>query len=141
VLLSLLQLTLFNKVTSTGVVEYMRKNGLEVIILCEAIDPLLSGTFVAIHSYTWEDIEVGRTFSNCVECRKVGRKGEKLKATNKGFIDMSKFHDTVLVGTSGSFANDGNNDANNTMDPDVMRRRLTRRDSNINRFIKAAFLN
>lgn len=135
------------RVKAEGVVGYMRRWGVEIIVLCEAIDPLLSGTFVGMHSYTWEDVETGRSFMNCVGVREVGVEGEgdERDIINKSFIDMSKFHETVPVGGRRGSTGGGSVDfcgtTPNEESEEGMRRRLTRRDSNLNRMIRTAFLN
>jgi hypothetical protein len=56
----------------------------EIVVICEAIDPQLSGTFQAVQSYRYEDIEFGADFASCLSVRE-----------NKFVVDMEKFHDVV----------------------------------------------
>lgn len=56
----------------------------EIIVICEAIDPQLSGTFQALQSYRYSDIEFGADFAPCLYVKE-----------NKFVVDMKKFHDVV----------------------------------------------
>eukprot|EP00578_Thalassiosira_sp_NH16_P032837 CAMPEP_0181082428 /NCGR_PEP_ID=MMETSP1071-20121207/3616_1 /TAXON_ID=35127 /ORGANISM="Thalassiosira sp., Strain NH16" /LENGTH=413 /DNA_ID=CAMNT_0023164013 /DNA_START=380 /DNA_END=1621 /DNA_ORIENTATION=- len=85
--------------------QYIRESNIEIICVMEAIDPITSGTFQAIQSYTIEDIDFDVDFAPCVladndEGRKnvgwlkkliVGRSavGRSIK------VDLDSFHNTV----------------------------------------------
>ncbi|GMH85025.1 hypothetical protein TrST_g12839 [Triparma strigata] len=62
---------------------YFRSEGVEILAVLEAIDPLMSGTFQALQSYTIDDISFGGEFTNCI------RKGKKSNAFE---VDFTKFH-------------------------------------------------
>lgn len=53
----------------------------EIVVVVEAIDPQLSGTFQAVQSYKYEDIEFGADFERCMFTK-----------GNKFFVDLEKFH-------------------------------------------------
>mmetsp|Transcript_32617 Transcript_32617/g.68579 ORF Transcript_32617/g.68579 Transcript_32617/m.68579 type:complete len:346 (+) Transcript_32617:426-1463(+) len=46
--------------------KYLSESNIEIICVLEAIDPIMSGTFQAIQSYTLDDIEFGAEFAPCV---------------------------------------------------------------------------
>ena len=56
----------------------------EIVVVVEAIDPQLSGTFQALQSYKYEDIEFGADFEKCMFA-----KGDKFE------VDLLKFHGVV----------------------------------------------
>mmetsp|Transcript_31400 Transcript_31400/g.31888 ORF Transcript_31400/g.31888 Transcript_31400/m.31888 type:complete len:173 (+) Transcript_31400:76-594(+) len=53
----------------------------EIIVVVEAIDPQLSGTFQALQSYKYTNIEFGADFQHCMAIK-----------DNKIAVDMDKFH-------------------------------------------------
>ena len=53
----------------------------EIVVVVEAIDPQLSGTFQSLHSYKYENIEFGADFEHCMTVCK-----------NKITVDMKRFH-------------------------------------------------
>lgn len=87
--------------------KYLRECNIEIICVMEAIDPITSGTFQAIQSYTIDDIEFDVAFAPCVladkdEGRKdtswmrrlfVGRSADGRSVK----IDLDSFHETVKV--------------------------------------------
>ena len=62
-------------------------DGIEILAVFEAIEPLISGTFQALQSYCLEDIVFGHDFAPC------------LKTSSRGAIavDLEMFHNTVPV--------------------------------------------
>mmetsp|Transcript_25365 Transcript_25365/g.41602 ORF Transcript_25365/g.41602 Transcript_25365/m.41602 type:complete len:349 (+) Transcript_25365:109-1155(+) len=84
---------------------YLRESNIEIICIMEAIDPITSGTFQAIQSYTIEDIDFDVEFAPCVLAdRDEGRKdtGWRRKlfvgqsaAGRSVKIDLDSFHKTV----------------------------------------------
>jgi len=56
----------------------------EIVVVVEAIDPQLSGTFQALQSYKYDDIEFGADFERCM-----------YSENNKFKVDLFKFHDIV----------------------------------------------
>lgn len=67
--------------------EYFKNEISEIICVVEAIEPISSGTFAALHSYRVEDIvfHFGARFSPCVEA---------VKTKNEEFlrVDLDRFH-------------------------------------------------
>jgi hypothetical protein len=53
----------------------------EIVVVVEAIDPQLSGTFQALQSYKFDDIEFGADFEHCMSVQ-----------DNKIAVDMDRFH-------------------------------------------------
>ena len=64
--------------------EYFEQNVAEIIVVVEGIDPLLSGTFQALHSYCYEDIIWNPTecFAPCVQISK-----------DDVEVDLDRFHE------------------------------------------------
>ena len=56
----------------------------EIVVVVEAIDPQLSGTFQGVQSYKYDDIEFGADFEQCMSA-----KGNKFE------VDLLKFHGVV----------------------------------------------
>jgi len=56
----------------------------EIVVVVEAIDPQLSGTFQALQSYKYDDIEFGADFENCMSTK-----------DNKFMVDLMKFHGII----------------------------------------------
>lgn len=56
----------------------------EVMVVVEGIEPLISGTFQALQSYTLDDIVFGGKFSPCMSQR-----------DGQVFVDLDKFHQIV----------------------------------------------
>jgi hypothetical protein len=56
----------------------------EIVVVVEAIDPQLSGTFQALQSYKYDDIEFGANFENCMSTK-----------DNKFVVDLMKFHGII----------------------------------------------
>jgi hypothetical protein len=92
---------------------YLVDSNIEILCIMEAIDPITSGTFQAIQSYTAEDIEFDREFAPCVltdDVEEVGwQKNLVLKCIRRAFvgrtavgrsikIDLDTFHETVSIG-------------------------------------------
>jgi hypothetical protein len=79
---------------------YYERANVEIICVVEAIDPILSGTFHAVQSYTIDDIAFDSEFAPCVladGCAK--KRGGWL--TNRGAagcsmkVDLDSFHRTI----------------------------------------------
>lgn len=56
----------------------------EIMVVCEGIEPLISGTFQALQSYTADDIMFGGKFAPCMSQKE-----------GKIYVDMEKFHQIV----------------------------------------------
>ncbi|OAO15878.1 Inward rectifier potassium channel irk-1 [Blastocystis sp. ATCC 50177/Nand II] len=69
------------------IMDHIRKNDLEVIVLIEGTESVTSSKLQARFSYAVTDIEVNRTFGPCVTA---GKDGEAV-------IDFEKFHKTVPI--------------------------------------------
>jgi hypothetical protein len=71
----------------------------ELICVVEGIDPLMSGTFQALHSYTPEDIEWGARFVPCLT---------STTACTSTFVDLKLFHqvEPVVEGQASNVQND-----------------------------------
>ena len=54
----------------------------EIVVVVEAIDPQLSGTFQSLQSYKYENIEFGAEFENCMN----------VNNSKHIVVDMQKFH-------------------------------------------------
>lgn len=93
--------------------KYLSESNVEIICVMEAIDPITSGTFQAIQSYTVDDIEYDKEFAPCVltdSAAEVGlQKNLLLKCFRRIFIgrtavgraikiDLDTFHETVSIG-------------------------------------------
>jgi len=91
--------------------KYLMESNVEIICALEAIDPITSGTFHALQSYTIEDIEFDKEFASCVLTDSVDEKDGNVfsKLYNKVFvgrsalgraikIDLDSFHETVPIG-------------------------------------------
>ena len=63
--------------------KHIEKSFSEIVVVVEAIDPQLSGTFQSLQSYKYEDIVFGAEFAKCMSF-----KGENFT------VDMKKFHKT-----------------------------------------------
>lgn len=83
--------------------EHFRNEVSEVICVVEGIDPLMSGTFQALQSYTFEDI-IWDEAARYTPCLQVNGDGDHL------VIDLEKFHQTELPSES-TRANVGPHDA------------------------------
>lgn len=59
----------------------------EIMVVCEGIEPLISGTFQALHSYTLEDIVFGGKFAPCMS-----------QKDGQIYVDLNKFHQ-IIPGT------------------------------------------
>jgi hypothetical protein len=71
-------------ITLAEVQHHIERTLSEVIVVVEAIDPQLSGTFQALQSYRYEDIEFNADFAQCLFVRE-----------NKFTVDMKMFHEVV----------------------------------------------
>ena len=74
----------------------------EIVVVVEAIDPQLSGTFQALQSYKYDDIEFGADFERCMFI-----KGDKFA------VDFLKFHGVIyndaMYNSSASFRSGSTN--------------------------------
>ncbi|KAL3787090.1 hypothetical protein ACHAWO_008570 [Cyclotella atomus] len=93
--------------------KYLSEANVEILVVMEAIDPITSGTFQAIQSYTVDDIEFDKEFAPCVltdTTEDVSKqKNMWWKIFRRAFvgrtavgraikIDLDTFHETVNVG-------------------------------------------
>ena len=86
--------------------EYFRDHVAELILVVEGIDPLLSGTFQALHSYRYEDIvwNASASFAPCVQVS-----GDQVQ------VDLDRFHQVDT--------RNGSDEARNTSKANEPRRR------------------
>lgn len=66
----------------------------EVVVLVEGIDPLMSGTFQALQSYTIDNVVWGGTFADCVYAK---------KGSSKYTVNLETFHRLVGVEEEGRY--------------------------------------
>ena len=78
------QLPEINPITLEDVQRNFERKLSEIVVVVEAIDPQLSGTFQALQSYKYDDIEFGADFERCMSTR-----------NNKFVVDMLKFQGIV----------------------------------------------
>jgi len=71
-------------ITLEEVQRHIERKLSEIIVVVEAIDPQLSGTFQSVQSYKYDDIEFGADFERCLSAR-----------NNKFIVDLQKFHGVV----------------------------------------------
>jgi hypothetical protein len=71
-------------ITLEEVQHHIERTLSEIIVVIEGIDPQLSGTFQALQSYRYEDIEFGADFAQCLFVRE-----------SKFTVDMKMFHEVV----------------------------------------------
>jgi len=71
-------------VTLAEVQRHIERKLSEIVVVVEAIDPQLSGTFQAVQSYKYDDIEFGADFERCMHIR-----------DNKFVVDLLKFHGII----------------------------------------------
>merc|ERR1712238_230281 len=62
----------------------------EIIVVVEAIDPQLSGTFQSLQSYKYEDLVFGAEFASCMS----SHDGDHFS------VDMTRFHKTRKISSS-----------------------------------------
>lgn len=84
---------------------YLLESNIEIVCVMEAIDPITSGTFQAIQSYTIDDVEFEKDFAPCVLADRVsGKKNigwfKRLIVGNSAAghslkVDLDAFHETV----------------------------------------------
>jgi fatty acid-binding protein DegV len=68
-------------ITIEEVQRHIERTLSEIIIVVEAIDPQLSGTFQAVQSYKYDNIELNCRFERCLFVR-----------YQKFYVDMERFH-------------------------------------------------
>jgi hypothetical protein len=68
-------------ITLFEVQRHIEKTLSEIVVVVEAIDPQLSGTFQAVQSYRYEDIVFGADFEKCLFVKE-----------DSFTVDMRKFH-------------------------------------------------
>jgi len=68
-------------VTHNVLREFWKDSKMEIIAVVEAVDPINSGTFQALQSYTVSDVAFGAHFEPC---------------TKDGVVDLDKFHKLVV---------------------------------------------
>lgn len=95
-------------ITLTEVQRHIESTLSEIVVVVEAIDPQLSGTFQALQSYKYDDIEFGANFEKCMYIR-----------NNKFVVDLLKFHGIIYddgmytsKDFSAKFLSGGDNDDN-----------------------------
>ena len=71
-------------VTLEQVQRHIEQKLSEIVVVVEAIDPQLSGTFQALQSYKYDDIEFGADFEKCISTK-----------NNNFEVDLLKFHGVV----------------------------------------------
>jgi len=71
---------------------HIEKSFSEIIVVVEAIDPQLSGTFQSLQSYKYEDIVFDAEFAKCMSTD---------SAKNEFRVDMEQFHKTCKHGADG----------------------------------------
>ena len=71
-------------ITLEEVQRHVERTLSEIVVVVEAVDPQLSGTFQSLQSYKYDDIEFGAEFEQCL-----------FHKQNKFFVDLTKFHDIV----------------------------------------------
>eukprot|EP00551_Chaetoceros_affinis_P006499 CAMPEP_0203663096 /NCGR_PEP_ID=MMETSP0090-20130426/819_1 /ASSEMBLY_ACC=CAM_ASM_001088 /TAXON_ID=426623 /ORGANISM="Chaetoceros affinis, Strain CCMP159" /LENGTH=512 /DNA_ID=CAMNT_0050525963 /DNA_START=60 /DNA_END=1598 /DNA_ORIENTATION=- len=76
-------------ITKEDIQENLR--GKEILCVVEGIEPMVSGTFQALHSYKVEDIAFDSCFAPCVS-----------QIKNKAVVDLDSFHQVVPVKATGS---------------------------------------
>jgi len=62
--------------------ETIREEGIEIVCVLEGIEPIMSGTFQAVQSYTYDEIVFGGTFLPCIE-RNDSKGGKTVANVNK----------------------------------------------------------
>ena len=70
------------EVTKKDIEENLR--GKEILVVVEGIEPLVSGTFTALHSYKLDDIAFDSCFAPCVS-----------QCSGKAVVDLDQFHNIV----------------------------------------------
>ncbi|OEU19051.1 hypothetical protein FRACYDRAFT_183433 [Fragilariopsis cylindrus CCMP1102] len=68
-------------ISLSEVQQHVERTLSEIVVVVEAIDPQLSGTFQALQSYKYDDIEFGADFEHCMSVKE-----------NKIAVDMERFH-------------------------------------------------
>jgi hypothetical protein len=71
-------------ITLAEVQRHTERHLSEILVVLEAIDPQLSGTFQALQSYKYDEIEFGANFQKCM-----------ITKNNKFVVDLNKFHGIV----------------------------------------------
>jgi len=71
-------------ITLEEVQRHIERKLSEIVVVVEAIDPQLSGTFQSVQSYKYDDIDFGADFERCLFAR-----------NNKFIVDLRKFHGVV----------------------------------------------
>jgi len=69
--------------------QYIEKTLSEIIVVVEATDPQLSGSFQALQSYKYEDIVFGAEYAKCMSTVYEANDGATF------CVDMEQFHDTT----------------------------------------------
>lgn len=77
---------------------YIANTVSEIIVVVEAIDPQLSGSFQSLQSYKYEDIVFGEEFENCMSMQRDEQHHKNTKGSNEGVfcVDMTHFHSTTI---------------------------------------------
>lgn len=74
------------QITKNDIRESLR--GKEVLVLVEGIEPMMSGTFQAMHSYKIDDIVFDKCFAPCVS-----------QIDGKAVVDLDRFHEVLPYGS------------------------------------------
>lgn len=91
---------------------YLREANIEILVVMEAIGPIMSGTFQALQSYTIDDIVFDKDFAPCVLAdpgKGSGRRIRLVRFLRKVFlgkfsvgrsvkVDLDSFHKIVEIG-------------------------------------------
>lgn len=76
--------------------DHIEKTLSEIIVVVEAIDPQLSGTFQSLQSYKYEDIVFGEEFRECMSTKLKYRNLETHPWKQSFCVDMNQFHSTTM---------------------------------------------
>ena len=66
--------------------EFWSASDMEIVCIFEAIDPLMSGSFQSLQSYTVDDIAFGGEFKSCVRA---------MKGSSAANVELDDFHSVV----------------------------------------------
>ncbi len=86
--------------TLQEVTDHIEKTMSEIMVVVEAIDPQLSGTFQANQSYKYQDIVFGADHESCTS----------ITPDNKILVDMKTFHKIRTTDEASSFSSSSEND-------------------------------
>ena len=96
-------------ITLAEVQRHIERKLSEIVVVVEAIDPQLSGTFQSVQSYKYDDIEFGADFEKCMFTR-----------DSKFVVDLLKFHGIIyddemyFDSANDDWSTEGNSDDKNS---------------------------